>query len=130
MKQVISRPYEFLVRWREGKITGAHVCFEDAIIEDGKTVGTIPGNAQAVAVAGGNGFPLSDILEQIHVDALARADALEAEKKELSAEISGLNAALEGQKQILDQHENTIKTQIAELAELKAASVSEKPAAE
>ena len=89
MKTVVTRPYEFLVRWRNGAISGAHVGFEDAIVEDGNTVSTTPNPVTPVDIGQGNGFPLSDILGTIEIDALARVAALEAE---LAEKISIINA--------------------------------------
>lgn len=80
-KTVVTRPYELLVRWREGKISGAHVCFEDAIFEDGKETGTIPSHAMAVDIGSGKGFPLADILAQVNIDVLVSRDVALAEKR-------------------------------------------------
>jgi len=113
MKQVITRPYEFLVRWRDGVISGAHVGFEDVIVEDGAVIGAVQQNVQAVDIGLGKGFPLADILGQIHIDALTQLDAAKAE-------VDGLNTALEGQKQILTQHEASITALIAEKQEVAA----------
>jgi hypothetical protein len=85
MKTVITRPYEFLVRWRDGVISGAHVGFEDAIVEDGKVIGATPLPVQAVDIGSGQGFPLQDILTAMGADAFVRIGELEAEVRGLKA---------------------------------------------
>ena len=106
MKETVTRPYEFLVRWRDGAISGAHVGFEHAIVEDGATVGVIPLNVQPVAVGAESGFPLTDILQQVHIDALSGLATAEASCKEHEKTISSLKA--------------TIDAQAKEIAKLKA----------
>lgn len=71
-------PYEFLVRWdyRTGKLNGAHVKVYDSVERK-------EGDAQPVAVAGANGFPLGDILEAVHQGAIK---AMEDAQAELAAE--------------------------------------------
>jgi len=70
MIETVKRPYEFLVRWREGLISGAHVGFEVTTLEDGKVLSTTPLAVIPVNVGQGVGFPLADILAQIQVDAI------------------------------------------------------------
>lgn len=84
-RTVETRPYEFLVRWRDGRISGAHVGFEDAIIEDGVVQGVSPRNVQAVDIGNGQGFPLQDILTTMSADAFVRIGELEAEVRALKA---------------------------------------------
>lgn len=90
MKTVVTRPYEFLVRWRDGVISGAHIGFEDSIVEDGKTVSVSPLPVVSVAVAGATGFPLNEILDQIHIDAINERDAAIATIDALRQEIAAL----------------------------------------
>jgi hypothetical protein len=73
-----KRPYEFLVRWdRDGRLAGAHAQFRYVtVVDDGTVVGEFVGPAEPVAVAGGNGFPLSDILDAVQIAALADREAL------------------------------------------------------
>ncbi|MFC5311314.1 hypothetical protein [Azospirillum rugosum] len=72
--------YEFLVRWdRDGRLSGAHAQFRYVTRdEDGAVLGEFIGAAEPVAVAGADGFPLSDILDQTLTAALAERDALAA----------------------------------------------------
>jgi len=101
MKTVETRPYEFLIRWKNGVISGAHVGFEDVILEAGVVSGTVQQNVQAVNVGLGKGFPLADILGQIQIDALTEKDAALAAKSladskcaEHAATIATLEASL------------------------------------
>src|ERR1035437_3830799 len=70
-------PYEFLVRWKDGKIAGAHVKFLERVIDhDGVTVlSEIEGMAQPVSMAGEVGYPIADIFAAIHTDSVATAQA-------------------------------------------------------
>ena len=64
-------PYEFLVRWdKDGKLSGAHVAFCDTVKKDGEVIQQTPCAVQAVAVGTQAGFPLAEILDQLHIDAL------------------------------------------------------------
>ena len=94
MIETTKRPYEFLVRWREGKITGAHVGFELTATENGKVLSTAPLPVMPVDIGQGVGFPLADILAQIHIDALISVDAANAKVEEGKTVIRGLEAEI------------------------------------
>lgn len=83
-------PYEFLARWVDGKLTGAHVGFVTQILEDGKVLSTQTGDVMPVDIGAGKGFPLASILTQLHTNAITRGDTAVAElavaKKELETE--------------------------------------------
>ena len=66
-------PYEFLVRWTDGKISGAHIKFLERIIDDdGVTVlSEKEGMAQPVSMAGEVGYPIADIWAAITVSSVA-----------------------------------------------------------
>lgn len=71
-------PYEFLARWdQQGKFSGAHVQFTTVITDD--TTGEVklqtPGKVMPVDVGAGQGFPIADILDQLHVGSIAQAEA-------------------------------------------------------
>ena len=68
-------PYEFLVRWKNGKISGAHVKFLETISEDGVVVSEKEGMAQPVSMAGELGYPIADIFAAIRLDSVATAQA-------------------------------------------------------
>ena len=74
-------PYEFLARWdQNGKFSGAHVQFATVITDDltGEVKLQTPGKVMPVDVGAGQGFPIADILDQLHVDSIAQADAATA----------------------------------------------------
>lgn len=68
------KPYEFLARWDEqtGQFKGAHIQFYDSLLRDGVR---LSGQAsKAYGVGEGAAFPLDDIIDQMHIDALAELD--------------------------------------------------------
>ena len=84
--ETVKRPYEFLVRWRDGVISGAHVGFEVTVTENNVVLSIEPLPVVAVDIGQGQGFPLTDILGQIQVDALKDRDAaLQAKSTALAA---------------------------------------------
>jgi hypothetical protein len=87
----IRIPYEFLARWDEsGALIGAHVCFRTRLVLDGSVVVDRIEPAVPVALGADAGYPLSDLLDQLQIDALLRADRLEAENRNLRAELQAL----------------------------------------
>lgn len=108
-------PYELLARWDEdGKIKGAHVGFALVTNEDGKRLSWTPLDVMAVDIGQGKGFPLKDILDQVHTDALIDRDAAIADKT---------TADTEKQAALADcaKHESTIAEQAKQIESLKAA---------
>lgn len=85
-----KQPYEFLARWTDGKLAGAHVGFITVVTDDvtGEVMGKIVGDVMPVDVGSGKGYPLKDIMSQLHIDALVEVDALKAEKVALEASIA------------------------------------------
>lgn len=72
------QPYEFLARWDEnGKFKGAHVQFQTVITDDatGEVKLQTPGKVMPIGEGIPNGFPIADILGQLHVDAVKATDA-------------------------------------------------------
>lgn len=87
MIQNVQKPYEFLVRWTDGVISGAHVGFVEQLIDDGKVLSQTPLPVQPVSLAGETGFPLATVLGQLQIDALAAMEAAkESEAKAKTAE--------------------------------------------
>jgi hypothetical protein len=115
MIETVKQPYELLVRWREGKISGAHVGFELTTTEDGKVLSTSPLAVIPVDIGQGIGFPLADILAQVQVDALVSRDKAIAER-------GAAETALTAAQEVVAKHEATIATLTTELTELKALS--------
>lgn len=85
-----TSPYEFLVRWNDGIITGAHVGFRTNTFKDGAMIADQVEPVKPVAIGIGNGFPLNEILAQLHIDALALCDTLRAERDTAIAELTAL----------------------------------------
>lgn len=86
-------PYEFLARWTDGKLAGAHVGFITTITENGVVLSTKTGDVMPVDIGSGKGFPLQDILDQTHVDALVAFDAAKADVTAKDAELEAAVAA-------------------------------------
>ena len=84
-------PYEFLIRWdNSGVIQGAHIAFLETVLKDGVIVTQTQSTVESVEIAGQLGFPLADVLSQIHIDALKKVDVLKAEIEVLKSEIESL----------------------------------------
>jgi len=84
-------PYEFLIRWdNNGVIQGAHIAFLETVLKDGEVVTQTQSTVESVEIAGQLGFPLADVLSQIHIDALKQVDVLKAENEVLKAENESL----------------------------------------
>jgi hypothetical protein len=127
-------PYEFLARWdQNGKFSGAHVQFATAIIDD--TTGEVklqtPGKVMPVDVGAGQGFPVADILAQLHVDAIAQAEAAVAAQKladqanaDAQAKAAAVQAASDARALAV---QNALDTALTTLTSAKVAS--EKPTA-
>lgn len=81
-----QQPYEFLARWDEqGKLSGAHVKFRTIVTDDGSVLSRVDGDALPVDIGVGQGFPLTDILSQLHIDAVAQAATAAAQAEEAKA---------------------------------------------
>lgn len=80
------KPYEFLVRWDEltGVLKGAHIQYFDALLRDGVRIGGQP--SKAYGVGEGMAFPLTDILNQVQIDALAELEVRAATITTLTSE--------------------------------------------
>jgi hypothetical protein len=81
-------PYEFLVRWnQDSTISGAHVGFLDTVLKDGQVLTQKQNNVQSVALGLQEGFPLSDVLEQVLIDALLLIETLQSDNASLKSEV-------------------------------------------
>jgi hypothetical protein len=81
-------PYEFLVRWnQDSTISGAHVGFLDTVLKDGQVLTQKQNNVQSVALGLQEGFPLSDVLEQVLIDALLLIETLQSDNAALKLEV-------------------------------------------
>lgn len=108
MIETVKRPYELLVRWRGGKISGAHVGFELTTTENGKVLSTTGLPVMPVDVGNGIGFPLADILAQVHTDALIQMETANAECKVATELCAKHEAALAAAQEAVAKHEVTI----------------------
>lgn len=77
----VRKPYEVLIRYNEsGALQGAHVRWVNIItLDDGIVLRSIS-DAEGIAVAGNNGFPVEEILNETLRDALECVDALTKER--------------------------------------------------
>jgi hypothetical protein len=111
-----TTPYEFLARWKNGALAGAHVKFLETITDDGAVVSQREGDPMSVAVAGAAGFPLDDILSALQAQAIAERDAAIASKQlaesYLALAISDKATALAAK----DAEIAALEAQVAELA--------------
>jgi hypothetical protein len=104
MSEPETQPYEFLVRFRDGKISGAHVQFI-TIYPDGHFK-----LHDAQPISKDTKFPLSEILDQSQAAALATIAELLTANAELQdrvktmAELQERVATLEEQIQILESN--------------------------
>lgn len=88
---------EFLVRWNDaGVLSGGHVIFREAIVKDGVEISSKMGDAIPVAMAGASGFPLTQILDLIHISALADNEAKAAEIATLKTAKTDADTARDG----------------------------------
>ena len=87
-----TQPYEFLVRWRDGAISGAHIRFLETILEDGVVLAQKEGNAMPVSLSGEVGYPLADVLTAVQQSALVE---LEKAKEALATAEASLAAVQE-----------------------------------
>ena len=108
-----TNPYEFLVRWdsETGLIKGCHVKMITTHIDDetGGIIAVKESDAMPVAWAQENGFPLDQVLQVIHIDALATVQAANNDKTALSAEIETLKT--------------TVSERDAEIESIKASTI-------
>lgn len=89
-------PYEFLARWdRDGKLSAAHVAFRTVIKRDGAVVSEVAEGPQPVSIGKGAGFPLADLLDQVHITAVTKVE-------ELNAVTAGLQEIIAEQKKDID----------------------------
>ena len=73
-----TTPYEFLVRWKDGAIAGAHIKFLETVSENGVVLSQKEGIASPVSMAGESGFPIADLLTTVQTQALTDLAAAQA----------------------------------------------------
>ncbi len=89
-----NQPYEFLARWNNGTLAGAHIRFLETITEDGVVLSQKEGNAQPVSLAGEAGFPIDDILTSLQAQAVIERDAALAAKTAAEAALTAKQTEL------------------------------------
>lgn len=90
--QTTKHPYEFLARWdQNGALKGAQIQWRYVITDNGTVIDGGISNAEPVNVAGNDGFPVSEILEDVQKSAVVAMNTAIAEK---SVTQTNLDAAL------------------------------------
>lgn len=99
-------PYELLVRWTvNGDLQGAHIQFLGKILgANDNVIAAQPIPPESIAIAEQKGFPLTDILDQLHIDALKRIEFLERENHALKLQIESLTHTLARQSANHQEH--------------------------
>lgn len=90
-----NQPYEFLVRWNNGTLAGAHIRFLETLTEDGVVLSQKEGNAQPVSLAGEAGFPIEDILDGLQATALSDLAAAQAAKATAESALTAKQAEMD-----------------------------------
>lgn len=88
-------PYEFLVRWTNGAVAGAHIRFLERLVEDGVVISEKQGHAQPVSLAGETGFPISDVLNVVQVSALSDLKTAQDALAASEAKVASLQAQID-----------------------------------
>lgn len=107
--ETVIEPYELLVRWKNGAITGAHMIHAVRTIQDGVTIATTELPPQSVVDASGDGSLVDEVLGIVQTSALAdkasaesvaaaaldEIDRLRARITELEQDNAGMSALIE-----------------------------------
>ena len=120
-----NQPYEFLARWNNGTLAGAHIRFLETISEDGVVLSQKEGNAQPVSLAGEAGFPIEDILDGLQATALSDLAAAQAAKATAEAALTAKQAELDT---TIAAHTTALAAKDAEIAALEVQVVALTPA--
>ena len=88
-----TQPYEFLVRWRDGAISGAHIRFLETILEDGVVLAQKEGNAMPVSLSGEVGYPLADVLTAVQQSALVELEKVKETLATVEATLAAVQVA-------------------------------------
>lgn len=99
-------PYELLIRWNsDGNLQGAHIQFLGKVLDaNDEVIAAQPMPPQAIAIAEQEGFPLTDVLDQLQIDALKRIEFLERENHALKLQVEALTHTLSRQSENHQQH--------------------------
>lgn len=108
---LVKTPYEQLTRWSpDGKVSGMHIKFLETFKDDvtGEVIFQREGQAEHVSMAGELGFPLADVLDEIHVSALTTIEAKNAEIQKKDSDAAADKAELAVRDAVLADREATI----------------------
>ena len=127
-------PYEFLIRWTDGKISGAHIKFLETVTEDGVTLVQKETNAEPVELAIEAGFPMADVWAMVSAGAAsvgqqALTDIATANSKKAEAEAAAAKEIEDAKARETAANEAKAAAEAAETAS-KAAEASAKAAAD
>lgn len=112
-----QQPYEFLARWRNGVLAGAHIQLLTKVVDDdGTTLVEKLEPAMKVSLAGEAGFPLADVLTALQISALADNEVKAAHIAALTTEKSELAASVE----VLAKEKTALVAQVTTLTNEKA----------
>ena len=110
----IRTPYEFLVRFENGNVKGAHIGWVDKYIDNGVEVAQNI-SVEAVAMGETQGFPLDSIIDLVTAGVIIQNEQLAARIGELTA-----------QKEALEKNKQDLVDEVTRLQELlDAASLSQ-----
>lgn len=82
-----TKPYELLVRWKDGILSGAQVQFIERTTTNGVVLTEKITSPQPV---GAKGFPLQDILDKVSADALTALADSDAAKTDAESKLAAL----------------------------------------
>lgn len=122
----VVRPYELLVRWNPdtGVFSDYHIqtvtFFDDNGVKSPPVISDAISSQNAIAM----GFPLSNILQALHIGALTAVDEATAAKDaaiaEKTAAIKAMNAAITIQNQAIEDAQKAEQERDAAIAEAEA----------
>lgn len=115
-----QQPYEFLVRWTDGKISGAHVKFLETVREDGTVLTVREGDAIPVSLAGEQGYPIADIFAAIQSGAIAAAQSA----------MQAISDAQTSEETAKAAHDDVLKAEAERKAQAEQAAADAKAAAD
>lgn len=129
--ETVKRPYEFLARWdQDGRLIGAHVQWRYIIKDGDQVIGESVANAEPVAIeAGKSGFPISDILNELQVSAIAtfhEGEAVVRDMKDQNEALSDALNAVQGEKAVLTEKSRDLQVQNEALSEALSRARGEK----
>lgn len=119
MAEISKKPYQLLVRWNDsGILQGATMQWREAAIDDkGNELFSRVTDIASVAIAKQEGFALTDILEQLHIDALSLIETHEAT---IAAKTTELKEVTDAKNLEISDHLGIVEVKEKEIALLNA----------